>query len=237
MGTTLLAHPAGDAALDPWLGLGQERVERVIQSVINRNWHRFKPFPDVEQDDLLQDCLLGLIASLKRKKRQRRLDGKVVRGKVGYVPELSSAATWITNVADRRIKDRIKVLNRRLRKESAYRDDSRRFFDDEESLIEWLEDVYCRICEAMKIYQLPTRFRSEGAVSGGGNRGSDLSQAMAMLALQHKLGYTCREMAEFCKDRPALVSAVGLQEPPSPMFFSRLQHRVMHIDFRPNRQP
>jgi hypothetical protein len=221
MGTTLTENPWASIGLTP------ERVDSICNKAVAIHANFFKQFPDISWSDLMQDCRLGVWQSIQSKDRQRRVGGHLPSQKVGYDGQSMAATTWVFRVAMRRMKDRVKVLGRRMRKEDAYKTEVRKFWDSDEHLVEWLDDIYHRAKYAIDRY-CPSS-RNAKARSDY----SDLAQATAMLALQHKLGYSTHQMAAFMAERPALLKVVGLPASPAPsaMFFSRCKTRVTQINF------
>jgi hypothetical protein len=215
----------------PWapLGMTYESVRKVVNKAIWENLPLFGPYPDVTRDDLMQDCLLGVWQSLSRK-QQRRIKGRLDGRETGFDASRVRASTWVHHVATMRLRDRLTVLARRHRRDTVAIERqtiTQRVFGDEETLIEWLDDIYNRAKYAIERY-CPTPAKAKARKDY-----SDLAQATAMLALQHKTGLSTHEMTKFLADRPALLKIVGLPEspPPSAMFFSRCKSRVTQINF------
>jgi DNA-directed RNA polymerase specialized sigma24 family protein len=201
--------PALSGSVDPWLGLGQSRVERIIESRIGRYIRSFDGMIDWARSDLLQECLLGYFAALPR-----------------YQPSRGKPSTFITTVVDRKLKDKVKVLGRRQRREDGYAAEQRvrSHFADEESLIEWLEGVFTLASKAVDTYlPPPTSTPREGHTT--------LAQATSLLALQHKLGLSRPQAVALCQHRPTLWKIMGLSQPPTLAVFRHAESRMKVFKF------
>ncbi len=127
-------------------------------------------------------------------------------------------------VAERRIADRLVMLGRRHRKEEAYKGDAREP-QEQQILLEWEEEFYrfakSNLCNAgvperHPMSRHPLHF--------------SLAQAFTLVALQHKLGLSTREMVDYLSEHVAALVAVEVRPTRliSHMTFCRMAKRVTH---------
>lgn len=176
---------------DPFLahlGLPLADVDRLILTAVRPFFHAYfkEHHRDWSIEDLVAEGRTKVFARLKRYKRK-----------------LAKATTWVTRVARDTMKDLVRVLGRRKRREDGYRSHVRVFSPEEqEPLIEWLEDVYLRVQETHRRFEI-----SEG------ERSLTASQETALIALRNRTGHTVPQTVQFLNDHPALARAMGLNRP------------------------
>lgn len=212
---------------DPaWLGIGHDRVCRIVSAAVEtflcRHPQFCESFPDTTEQDLVQECLLA-IARYAEPRQKLDTHGRPVRGKTkGFTPRKDlvdgGASTWATIISQNCLKMKMRMLSRRKRKEDAFRRDNRTISVDEGvCVLEWLEGVYSRTQRYLKALNRPDADQS--------------ARNVAVLALKNKMGYTPREMAAFLEDRPALCRIVHLDKPPTVAWLSTLHLKMLKFSF------
>ncbi len=197
-----------------WFGIGEERVAQLVRRVVKRYSPQFRGFPDWRgQQDVQAEAMVGVVASLPN-----------------FKPTVSSPATFITMVAERRLLDKLKILRRRQHREDAYKGlqsdaEGRR---PDEGVLEWVETLYAFTKRRMALRKAPQRHR----MSRRANH-STLAQAIVVVALQTKLGLSYREMGPWLIEHGTILLVLEFKAPPSRSTLSDMHQRVRHRSLRP----
>ncbi len=197
-----------------WFGIGEERVAKLVRRVVRRYHRQFSIFPDWKgQQDVQAEAMLGVTASLPN-----------------FKPQVSSPATFITMVAERRLLDKLKILRRRQHREEAYRGlqidaEGRR---PDEGVLEWVETLY-----AFTKRRMALRKASQKHAMSRNAAHSTLAQAIVIVALQTKLGLSYREMGPWLIEHGTVLMVLEFKAPPSRSTLSDMHQRVRHRSLRP----
>jgi hypothetical protein len=193
-------------------------LRKIVVKIVSMRVSEFRDFPDVDADDLIQDCTIACRSAWQRYDRD-----------IGASP-----VTYFYAVTNKHLLFRRRTLMRRLARDCAagqllierqrimIKESMRTAHEPSDDLSHWMRDSYVRACN---------RFLAYG-VSPAESASLNRAQVAVLLALKHRLGVrSLFNVLEYLGEHRKLLQQIGLDAVPRLADLTRAKRSLLDLSF------